>query len=404
MCELMIEKGVVIDDVDAVMEWIWNLSGKTVSGAETIRKFVKNEKSTRFYVDNKGSCKMQPDADTVYLWLDSGFTDYCGDPIMISLLNSDGGYRGHFAGSFNTLANKIRDYYPQNIRHINNNLDSFKSKYERKISERKTKHIDDEREYLISLSNEEACFGSMQYVLNGIKIDISLPEAEEPETVEEEIVKTEEPEYEMTDDEQEITIGLLLEKIDDMQEYIDELLDEIRRFNSEDKVKMEELEAKNREYRKALVDMRLFMEKEEAGRPEDNEKDLAEGHSLLGRNSKILVLGATALDQKTMNGIAKTYGFEKNDFEYETDYSKIVSFASRINSGSRYAAIIIGACPHKVQNLGDWSSLIEKCKNDENLPFACDARSKAGELKVTKESYRNALLSVCNELKMKKAG
>ena len=49
--------------------------------------------------------KMQPDRDTVYLWLDSGFTDYYGNPIMISLLNSYGEYRGHYFGSFQTLSN-----------------------------------------------------------------------------------------------------------------------------------------------------------------------------------------------------------------------------------------------------------------------------------------------------------
>jgi len=48
---------------------------------------------------------MQPDRDTVYLWLDSGFTDYYGNPIMISLLNSYGEYRGHYFGSFQTLSN-----------------------------------------------------------------------------------------------------------------------------------------------------------------------------------------------------------------------------------------------------------------------------------------------------------
>ena len=67
MRELVIENGVVIDDADAVLEGIQNLSGKMISGAETIKKFITNEKSTRFYIDKKCSCKMQPDRDTVYL-------------------------------------------------------------------------------------------------------------------------------------------------------------------------------------------------------------------------------------------------------------------------------------------------------------------------------------------------
>ena len=126
------------------------------------------------------------------------------------------------------------------------------------------------------------------------------------------------------------------------------------------------------------------------------------GHELLGRNGKILVLGATALDMNTMNGIAKLYGFQKKDFEYENDYTKIKNFTGRMSNGERYSAVIFGACPHKVANLGDWSSIIEKCRQCDEMPFAIDARSHSGELKVTKESFKLALMGVCKELRMNK--
>lgn len=80
-----------------------------------------------------------------------------------------------------------------------------------------------------------------------------------------------------------------------------------------------------------------------------------------------------------------------------------VTFAGRINNGERYAAIILGACPHKVAGLGDWTSFIEKCKQSEGMPRAYDARSRSGELKVTKESFKAALRDVCNELRLKNA-
>jgi hypothetical protein len=158
----------------------------------------------------------------------------------------------------------------------------------------------------------------------------------------------------------------------------------------------------NEEYKAALVRMRNFVE-EESDQEDYTEEQGIGGHSLLGRNGKILVLGASALDQNTMNGIAKLYGFHKKDFEYETDYTKVVNFAGRINNSERYAAIIFGACPHKVAGLGDWSSIIEKCRQCEDMPCAFDARSHSGELKVTKESFKTALWNVCNELKLKKA-
>ena len=121
-----------------------------------------------------------------------------------------------------------------------------------------------------------------------------------------------------------------------MQNYIDELLGEIEKFNSEDKVRMAELEAKNEEYKAALVRMCNFVEEETVQEIETEEQGIG-GHSLLGRNGKILVLGVSALDQNTMNGIAKLYGFHKKDFEYETDYTKVINFARRINNSERYA-------------------------------------------------------------------
>ena len=79
----------------------------------------------------------------------------------------------------------------------------------------------------------------------------------------------------------------------------------------------------------------------------------------------MLVLGATAIDQDTMNELTRLYGFKKNDFRFETDYTKIVSFASRIS---------------------------------DNSPAIYDARNHAGQLKVTKESFNAAILSMCSEL------
>ncbi len=146
-----------------------------------------------------------------------------------------------------------------------------------------------------------------------------------------------------------------------------------------------------------MVDIRSF--NAEHNGEDERQKEAQDGHDLLGRRGKILVLGATALDVKTMNGIAKLYGFRKDDFEFEVDYNKMVSFSGRMGKLEKYSALILGACPHKVQNLGDWSSLVEKCKNTEGMPIAIDARSRAGELKVTKESFKEALVEICRKLR-----
>lgn len=161
----------------------------------------------------------------------------------------------------------------------------------------------------MSLCNEDEPLGTMSFVLENIHVDL----VEDRLGIEEEVIEADdvkEPAYDMNFREKEITIGLLLETIDGMQNYIDELLGEIEKFNSGDKVRMAELEAKNEEYKAALVRMRNFVEEETVQEIEPEEQGIG-GHSLLGRNGKILVLGASALDQNTMNGIAKLYGFHK---------------------------------------------------------------------------------------------
>ena len=88
-------------------------------------------------------------------------------------------------------------------------------------------------------------------------------------------------------------------------------------------------------------------------------------------------------------GIVKDYGYEKKDFVFWDDYDKIKSYAERMAGGS-FTGIIAGPMPHKVSGLGDYSSLIEKMKQP-GYPYMVEARNEAGELKITKNSYRKAL-------------
>ena len=79
---------------------------------------------------------MQPDRDTAYLWIDSGFMDSLENPIMISLLGDTyGGYCGHFVGTIDMLARNMKSYYPQIAKDISRNIVLFKNKYLLKIGE-----------------------------------------------------------------------------------------------------------------------------------------------------------------------------------------------------------------------------------------------------------------------------
>ena len=95
MKEIMIEKGLIIDDADGVLWSVEELSGKTLSGIEVIRKFIGQEKNTKFFLDKNLNSYLQKQPDCLYAWLDTGFLDRFGNPILVSLLKGADGYAGH---------------------------------------------------------------------------------------------------------------------------------------------------------------------------------------------------------------------------------------------------------------------------------------------------------------------
>ena len=122
------------------------------------------------------------------------------------------------------------------------------------------------------------------------------------------------------------------------------------------------------------------------------------GHYLLEGRKKILVIGQAEVSTDKLLGISKSYGYEKSDFVFWDDYSKIKSYAERMDGGSlSFMGIIAGPMPHKVSGLGDHSSLIEKMKQP-GYPHMEEARSESGELKLTKHSFRKALEKMTQHL------
>ncbi len=155
-----------------------------------------------------------------------------------------------------------------------------------------------------------------------------------------------------------------------------------------------ELQKENAEYRSILFGLRSYCYEQNCiDSSETIDKRTLSGHDLLGRKGKILVIGGQELGLNIMMGIAKNIGFEKRDIEF-VDYDKSKSFADRIRRDGKYVAVILGACPHKTTGNCGFSSIVEKCRQTEGMPYATDARCKSGKLKVTKESFRQALMDV----------
>lgn len=112
---------------------------------------------------------------------------------------------------------------------------------------------------------------------------------------------------------------------------------------------------------------------------------------------KILVIGEFFLTEQETKSITNSVGISYNALEFYSEYTKIKNFASRIKGDTKYAAIIVGAVPHKVKNLDGANSLSALFRR-EGYPFMVEARTFQGELKFSKESFQRSLSKVAGHL------
>ena len=395
MTEMIIENGIVIDDVESVLCGIRELCGQKITDLEVVKKFINHEKNTKFYLDNNLNSYMQQEPSCIYIWLDTGYQDSHGNPILISVLKGFDGFIGHVVGTVYTLAENVRSFFRLNRNMVEKKVTAFRKKYASKSDSRDTKHIADENAYFLNCCSDNGEISSLGMKLLELGYELPNPVEEIIEEIEE---TAEEPSSDFSVVEEEITIGLLLEKMDGMQAYMDELVEMIETMSSENQAQIQELQEKNDEYKRVILQMRNFVQQENEI-VESKETESMPGHDLIGNHSKILVIGGEELGINVMQGIAKGYGFDKRDFEFVT-YDKAKGFTDRIRRDGKYCAVIFGACPHKTSGNNGYTSTLEKLRQTEGMPFTADARSKSGKLKVTKESFRDALCGVCDNLRM----
>lgn len=108
------------------------------------------------------------------------------------------------------------------------------------------------------------------------------------------------------------------------------------------------------------------------------------------RKQKLLVVGENK-KEIALRAIAAEFGFDKDNLVFISEYDKIKQLADRIQWNSPYAGIIFGALPHKTTGTDGYSSLIQKCATEEGFPHVEEARTEAGELRLTNEAFRKAV-------------
>lgn len=113
-------------------------------------------------------------------------------------------------------------------------------------------------------------------------------------------------------------------------------------------------------------------------------------------NGKIVILGASEVQEKVLFGIAKTIGLSKGRFELCLDYEAIKHYNFRkLQFAPSYRVVLVGPMPHKTAGSGNFSSAIESMKNEQGYPIVIEL--KAGtEIKITKNNLREALVQLVN--------
>ncbi len=118
--------------------------------------------------------------------------------------------------------------------------------------------------------------------------------------------------------------------------------------------------------------------------------DINTKSSVYQRKKKILVVGENK-KEAALRAIASEFGFDKDNLVFISEYDKIKQLADRIQWNSPYAGIIFGSLPHKTTGTDGYSSLIQKCETEEGFPHVEQARTEAGELRLTNEAFRKAV-------------
>lgn len=124
---------------------------------------------------------------------------------------------------------------------------------------------------------------------------------------------------------------------------------------------------------------------------------------LLGTNDKpvnkygkIIVIGASEVDERVLAGVAKSFGFDKDRFEFYLSYefAKTFNFKKTLFNDA-YSAIVFGPVPHSGHAKDAYSSIITAIENEEGYPRT--ARAGTDGLKITKSSFRKTLQYLIDE-------
>lgn len=130
MDNLKINDNIIITGVEQVIKNLERCVGFEVK-IEDIIAHIETNKNVFFYIDNKLNSSMCEQADSLYVWIDTGLKNG-KKPIFISLVRKQNVYEGYYVGDAERLAESMVAFNPIHRKNIYVNLPRFKDKFNKK--------------------------------------------------------------------------------------------------------------------------------------------------------------------------------------------------------------------------------------------------------------------------------
>ena len=87
------------------------------------------------------------------------------------------------------------------------------------------------------------------------------------------------------------------------------------------------------------------------------------------KNGRIVVIGASEVPEKHLQGVAKSMGLDKDRFEFYLDYEDGKKFEySKLYYQSNYSLVMVGPMPHSSSGKCNYSSAIAAMEATEGYP------------------------------------
>lgn len=116
------------------------------------------------------------------------------------------------------------------------------------------------------------------------------------------------------------------------------------------------------------------------------------------RDGKIVVLGASDVDEAHLLLTAGKIGVDKSRFEFCLDYDTIQKYNFRkLQYSDKYRLILVGPMPHSTSGKAESGSAIAEMEKHPEMYPRIVRMSAGGALKITKSGFKEVLESMLRE-------